>query len=285
MSTHTAKEVFEYLRNSRCIKTQTEFAEKLEWSRGYASQIISGSRVPPKNFKEQLDLAFPGVELANIVSEENTDYSKQGSSSARIINRKKDATRQPYTNKHGVRFEPLTDGDWLITYKHVPPAAHAAYTAGWGDPEYIESLPERTTVVSEVSEDNYLSFTVTGHCQDDGSIDGAPENMELTGRSYPRAMWQYKLPFAPVGGEKKLPKIKVGDKEIDVPTKGKRYRYWLIVDRYKGIQVATIKSQDLQKGILHCACRNPDKKKHPDFDIKLDECSQIFFVIARRINE
>ena len=202
-----------------------------------------------------------------------------------VLDRRTDGSRSWYTNKHGNQFEPLTDGTYRVYHKHVLGPVHAAYAAGWGDPEFTESLPGRTSIVKEISEDLFLSFTVTGECQDDGTIDGIVPGMEITGQGLPRSMWQYKFPYMETNPLKKLPKIKMGNKEIEVPPKNKTYRYWIIVDRFKGMRVAMIKDQDVEKGILHCFCRNPDKKQYPDFQVNLDDCSQIFYVIKRVYND
>lgn len=259
-------------------------AEKLGWNRPRLYRVFEQVVIPPET-KELIATAIDVATDTLLTPGTLHHVTQKNTNQAQIVTRTGDTARDWRTNKHGNRFEPLTDGMWRVYHKHVPIAAHAAYVAGWGDPEYTETLPEHSTIVAGVSEALFVSFTVTGSCQDDGSIKGIQEDMELTGESYPRSMWQYKLPFEPAVPGKKEPKIKAGDKDVELPTKGKRYPYWIIVDRQHGIQVAMIKSQDVEKGILHCCCRNPDKKAYPDFDINLDDCSQIFFVIKRVMND
>lgn len=249
-------------------------AEKSESGvRGFSKRVDIGKTALYRYFKQ--DKLEPEVKekvaekLGTTVQELFSQVAGTGAAAPK--------SQDEIVNKYGVRFERLQNGRWRMTNKRVPFAAHAAYMAGWGDPEYVETLPEHYMVVDAPTEDNYITFPVLGECQDDGSREGLHEGEAITGQSVPRSMWQYKLPFkAP--NEKPL-KVKAGEDEFELVGK-KRYTYWILISPKLGMRIAMIKEHNERTGVLYCTCRNPDKKKHPDFEVRIEECNQIFFGIA-----
>ena len=134
--------------------------------------------------------------------------------------------------------------------------AYAGYLNGFGEEDYIESLPTIPFIVDHEGRGNYIAFEVRGDSMDDDSKDAITEGDRLLCREIPKHLW----------AQSKL-----------------HIRKWdfVIVHQTEGIIVKRIIQHDVEKGIITIHSLNP---LYPDREINLSEVAQIFNVVevARR---
>ena len=71
--------------------------------------------------------------------------------------------------------------------------AQCGYLNGYGDKEYIESLPTLPVIVDKTYHGNYRLFEAEGDSMDDGSRNSICDGDIVLGREVQRPLWQYKL--------------------------------------------------------------------------------------------
>lgn len=161
-----------------------------------------------------------------------------------------------HTNKGGIQFVELSEG-YFIMYPHrVTVKARAGYLAGWGHEEYIDGLPTYPAVVKQIHKGNYMWFDIDGDSMDDGSKRSIEDGSMVLGREISRSLWKSKFHL-------------------------KDYPFYVIVHITRGIVCKEITKHDTIKGCILCHSLNPNKDMYPDFELKLDECIQIFNVVKK----
>lgn len=163
------------------------------------------------------------------------------------------ATGELSSNRNN-HFLKLGKDKYLMFTKLVNHKARAGYLAGWGDDEYIESLPVHAIIVNELHKGIYRSFEVTDDSADDGSKHSICEDDIVTGRQLSRNHWRSKF-------------------------HNHQYPYWIIIHRVEGILVKMIGEHNTENGTILCVSRNPNKKKYPDLLLHLDDISEIYNVV------
>lgn len=239
--------IYNELRKRGDVRTQTEFGERLGWGRAYTSQIISGNRQPPQDIAQRMAEVFPNIELANILPKAHQNAREIGEPSAE------------YTSNKNNHFQKLGDHKYLMFTKLVNKRAAAGYLAGWGDDEYIETLPTHAIIVDEQHKGTYRSFEISGDSADDDSKRSISDGDIVTGRLVNRGFWKSRL-------------------------HNHKYPYWIIVHRVEGILCKMITEHDTEQGTILCVSRNPDKKKYPDLLLSLDDVSEIYNVVQVTVN-
>lgn len=140
-----------------------------------------------------------------------------------------------------------------IQYMEVPVVhihARCGYLAGFGDPEYIDSLPTMPVIVDKTYNGNYRVFETEGDSMDDGSRKAIFEGDKVLCREVKRDLWQYKLHY--------------------------NDWYFAIVDKKDGIVIKQIIDHDVEKGIITCHSLNP---LFEDYPIQLDNVAELYNVI------
>lgn len=167
---------------------------------------------------------------------------------------------------------PEVDASWLLTgegnmlkedaayvsapnLKYVPMVsqyAYAGYLTGFGDPEYIESLPTIPFIVDQQQmRGNYVCFEVKGDSMDDGTQDSILEGDRLLCREISRHLWtQNKLHI-------------------------NRWDF-VIVHRTEGVLVKRITQHDVEKCEITIHSLNPE---YADRMLQLNDIAQIFNVV------
>ena len=129
--------------------------------------------------------------------------------------------------------------------------AYAGYLSGYGDEEYIESLPKFPFPVEDNEhKGNYKAFEVRGDSMVDGSDEGYNPGAIVLGRNIGKHHWRYKL----------------------------HINQWdfVIVHRTDGILIKRIIEHDVENGVLTLHSLNDF---YDDFKVYLDDILQIFNVI------
>jgi phage repressor protein C with HTH and peptisase S24 domain len=134
--------------------------------------------------------------------------------------------------------------------------AYAGYLRGYGDAEYVGSLPHMPWVVDKEYKGNYFTFEVRGDSMDDGTRDSYVDGDFLLCREISHDLW-------------KTSKLHI--------------RNWdfVIVHKSEGILVKKITEHNLTRSILTLHSLN---NLYPDLEVNLKDIAQIFNVVqvARR---
>ena len=115
-----------------------------------------------------------------------------------------------------------------LSYMNVPVIhikAQCGYLAGYGDAEYINTLPTMPVIVDQTYHGKYRIFEAEGDSMDDGSRNSICDGDKLLCREVRRDLW--------------LPKLHIND------------WYFVIVHRTKGISIKQITAQD-DSGNITC---------------------------------
>lgn len=132
----------------------------------------------------------------------------------------------------------------------VPVRAKAGYLIGFGDTEYIETLPTIPVMTDRTFHGRYRCFEVEGDSMDDGSRDALCDKDVVLAREIKKELWNYKL----------------------------HYKAWDFVIVHKdGILIKSIVGHDVERGIITCHSKNPFYGE--DFDLELNDVYELYNVI------
>ena len=135
----------------------------------------------------------------------------------------------------------------------VPVHAQAGYGRGYGDQEYIESLPTIPVIVDKNYRGKYMLFETEGDSMDDGSRNALYSGDKILGREVKRELWRSKLHI--------------------------KDWFFVICMKNDGISVKQITSHNVEDGKIICHSLNYDKISYPDFEVNLDDVAELYNVI------
>ena len=142
----------------------------------------------------------------------------------------------------------LADLDY-IDVPLVPVRGKAGFFAGYGDKEYIETLPTRQVIVDREYKGRYLCFEVDGDSMDDGTRDSICDRDIVLGREVRRELWEHKL----------------------------QIKNWnFIIVHKEGISIKNIIEHDCETYMIKCHSLNP---LFDDFDLRLDDVVELYNLI------
>lgn len=139
-----------------------------------------------------------------------------------------------------------------LNYMNVPVIhikARCGYLAGYGDAEYIDSLPTMPVIVDKTYHGKYMIFEAEGDSMDDGTRSSICDGDKLLCREVRRDLW--------------LPKLHIND------------WYFVIVHRTDGIAIKQITNQN-EHGNITCHSLND---MFNDYTVNLDDVLEIYNVI------
>lgn len=128
--------------------------------------------------------------------------------------------------------------------------AYAGYLSGYGDNEYIESLPKIPFILDKEYKGQYVCFEVKGDSMECESEESIMEGSILLCRNVKQEFWRSKLHI----------------------TKWD----FVIVHKEMGIVAKRIIKHDVEKGILTLHSLN---SFYPDYDVHLEDVQQIFNIV------
>ena len=123
--------------------------------------------------------------------------------------------------------------------------AQAGYLGGFGDIEYIETLPKIGFVINPQDRGNFLCFEVRGDSMDNDSRESLIERDIVLGREITSDLWSSKLMTAT----------------------------YIVVHRTEGILIKKLKIHDPKNGSIVLESLNPF---YEDLNINLKNVSQLF---------
>ena len=194
------------------------------------TRIINEHRTPSRATCEKIDSAFPAYNLEWLLTGEGNMLT--------------DAPSQTYHSN----ARPVDD----LSYMNVPVIhikAQCGYLAGYGDTEYIDTLPTMPVIVDKTYHGKYRIFEAEGDSMDDNSRLAICDGDKVLAREVRRDLW--------------LPKLHIND------------WYFVIIHRTKGISIKQITAQD-DKGNITCHSLN---ELFNDYTVNLDDVVEIYNVI------
>ncbi len=151
------------LKGEGLIKSNSEVAEALGYSKGVLSEYLNNKKAVPESFMKKFNEKF---------SKANKVRKTEPSANARIVD----------LGDHLAMLVPL-----------VGKYAYAGYQAGFGDDEYIEDLPKVPFLVDKEYKGVYRAFEVRGDSMDNGLAGSYKEGYIVLGREVTKDLWRDKL--------------------------------------------------------------------------------------------
>lgn len=129
--------------------------------------------------------------------------------------------------------------------------AQAGYLKGYGDMEYVDSLPTMPVLTDRNYKGHYRIFEVAGDSMDDGSAHAILYGDKVLARNIRQDLWSSRLHF--------------------------RNWYFVIVHRTEGILVKQIIDHNVDAGTITCHSLNP---MFDDFVLNLSDVAQLYNVVS-----
>ncbi|MEN9917993.1 MAG: hypothetical protein RL662_429 [Bacteroidota bacterium] len=145
--------------------------------------------------------------------------------------------------------KPLVEVDFL-NVPLIPVSAQAGYPKGFGDFDYIESLPTVPVIVDKHYRGSYRVFEVNGDSMDDGSRNAIYDKDKILCREIKPDLWRSKLHF--------------------------RDWFFVIVHRTEGVTIKQITEHNVDTGNIVCHPLNP---LFDDFILNLNDVMELYNVI------
>lgn len=240
-----------------------EFLKNRNLGASKAAEILGVSRQTVYQYFKSSSLERDTV--SNILSKFNTTeevvFGGKGQTVVRPIHQNaRDLGDFTIYDEDGLnKFVEISPGRYRMGVELVPVYAQAGYLSGYMDQEYLEELPKHYITVDKFVKGNYKAFEISGDSMDNGSIkDALPHGTIVTCREVKRDLWTSKFHTH-------------------------EWPNWIIIHKTEGIVAKQISKQCLETGTLTLRSLNPDKDRYPDFEVKLDDCVQIFNVVKREL--
>ena len=146
-------------------------------------------------------------------------------------------------------IKPVSNVEFL-NIPFLPIHAQGGYGRGYGDDEYIESLPTYPVTVDKNYKGKYRVFEVNGDSMDDGTRNAIYNGDKVLCREVKRELWTSKLHY--------------------------KDWYFVICMKNDGITIKQITAHDVEKAIIRCHPLNPI---FDDFEVDLNEVAELYNVI------
>ena len=154
-----------------------------------------------------------------------------------------------FENEQKNDIKPASNVEFL-NIPFLPIHAQAGYGRGYGDQEYIESLPTYPVIADKNYKGKYRVFEVEGDSMDDGTRNAIFNGDKVLCREVKRDLWTSKLHY--------------------------KDWYFVICMKNDGITIKQITEHDVEKGVIHCHPLNPI---FDDFEVDLNEVAELYNVI------
>lgn len=220
------KKMFNHLKSTGKVHTQTELANLIQYNKTNLSSAFNGN-------ERYLTLNL----LKNINQTFNKEFSEDW-----LVTGKGDMLNPS-------EIKPISNVEFL-NIPFLPIHAQAGYGRGYGDHEYIESLPTYPVIVDKNYKGKYRVFEVDGDSMDDGTRNAIYYGDKVLCREVKRELWTSKLHY--------------------------KDWYFVICMKNDGITIKQITAHDVEKAIIRCHPLNPI---FDDFEVDLNEVAELYNVI------
>lgn len=213
------------------------------------TRIINEKRVPSRATYEKIINRFPQYSLEWLSSGIGEVYNNAESEVSNPI-LKKEIKQENNTNysfiSNGHRIE--NTGFMNVPLIHI--RAQCGYLDGYGDQEYVGTLPTLPVIVDRTYHGNYRLFEAEGDSMDDGTRNSICDGDIVLAREIQRDLWRYKL-------------------HIDA-------WYFVLVHRTEGISIKKIIDHNVEQGIITCHSLNDIFR---DYSVHLDDVAELYNLI------
>lgn len=211
------------------------------------TRLINEKRKPSPGTCAKIAQHFPQYNPEWILNGTGNMYRTEPDAHTDEANITIETTKHQPTGKNNVK---RIENPLLMNVPLIHVRAQCGYLSGYGDKEYIESLPTLPVIVDKTYQGNYRLFEAEGDSMDDGSRNSICDGDIVLGREVQRPLWQYKL--------------HIND------------WYFIIVHRTEGISIKKIIEHDVEHGIITCHSLN---NMFQDYKVYLDEVAELFNLI------
>lgn len=220
--------IIKVIEYSKC-KSPTSFAHLICFNQSNLSKILNGKRDVNNNLIDAICNKFPEINRAWLTVEDEDKMFKQAN-------------------------EALPRAmDVVVGVPLVSQYAYAGYLTGFGDPEYIDTLPKIDFTPERHMTGNYVAFEVKGDSMNDGSADSYLEGELLICREVEPIYWK--------------------DSKLFI-----NKRDFVIIHK-EGILIKRIITHDVENHKITIHSLNP---LYPDEVLDLADVKQIFSVVESR---
>lgn len=126
--------------------------------------------------------------------------------------------------------------------------AVAGYVQGFGDHEYIDSLPTMPVMIDRSFKGKQLCFECDGDSMDDGTRNSICDRDVLLGMEVKKDLWKFQLPLK---------------------------KWYFIIVHNDGMNVKQITHQNLENGTIRCHSLN---SLYEDFEMNLDDIHELYAI-------
>lgn len=197
------------------------------------TRIINEKRSPSRSTCEKIAKAFPKYNLNWILTGEGNMFDV-------MVNE----PETPYSND--AKIIPSTN---FMNVPLIPVRASAGYLIGYGDTEYIDTLPTIPVIVDRTYHGKYRCFEVDGDSMDDGTRDAICDKDIVLGREVKRELWKCKLHI---------------------------HDWDFIIIHKDGVTIKRIIEHNTETGIIKC---HPLNSIYNDFELSLNDVCELYNVI------
>lgn len=155
--------------------------------------------------------------------------------------------------KNGNKYHELPDGTYDVEVALIPFSAYASYVESYETGHVDEDFGSVVFNVDHAGKGNYKAFIVRGDSMNGGKIDDTKDGAKVLGRELQKSQWRDGFNPTEYG--------------------------WIILCK-QNIFHKDIIDFDRETGTITCHSRN-QSPEYADFELKLDDCYQIFKVIKR----
>lgn len=221
-------EMYRYLVGVGKIQTQQDLADAIGANKSTISAALNGvERSLTKRLLDRINYAFGSIFNDEWLAGKDVEMLKTPSEA-----------------------QPLTDFPFMnVPIVHIH--AHAGYTHGYGDSEYIDSLPTIPVIVDKNYRGKYRVFEIEGDSMDDGSRNSICDGDKVLAREVMQSHWKSKLHF--------------------------KDWFFIIVMKDDGILAKQIIAHDTENHIITCHSLNYNL--FPDFDVNLADVAELYNII------
>ena len=203
----------------------SEFGRTIGVSNAYISSIVQS--IPPDKL-QRITLNYPDL---------NTGWLLTGDGEMLKNSALKSDAREKEINE-------------FVHVPMVPVRAKAGYLIGYGDQEYVDTLPTIPVITDRTFHGKYRCFEVEGDSMDDGSRDALCDRDVVLCREIRRDLWQYKL--------------HINDWDF-------------VIVHKEGILIKRFVEHNVDRGTITCHSLNP--MFGPDFTVNLLDVYELYNVL------
>lgn len=214
------------------------------------TRLINEERKPSRMTLEKIAQRFPQYNPDWVLSGEGEMHRKEENKEVSADNGKQQEKKEQFTNS---QFIPNVRPVENIGFMNVPLVhirAQCGYLNGYGDQEYVDTLPTLPVIVDRTYHGCYRLFEAEGDSMDDGTRNSICDGDIVLGREVKRDLWQYKL--------------HIND------------WYFIIVHRTEGLSIKKIIDHDVEHGIITCHSLNDMFR---DYQVHLDELAELYNLV------